>query len=126
MTLREIEHDLKSYVREKYGDMNIQVAVYHNDIDYSSIIQLVCEINGITRADFVSRSRKREIVEARAMFVSFIRSINSRISLQTLGKLIGSRDHTTVINALKKHRDTYIYDKAYKLKYQNLVNQIKL
>lgn len=126
MTLKEIELELKDIVKEKYGDTDIQVAVYRNKIDYDTIIQFVCELNDITRTDFKSKSRKRERVEARAMFVTFVRSINPKTPLETLGRLIGCRDHTTVIHALKKHRDTYIYDKFYKNRYENLVNKIKL
>jgi hypothetical protein len=55
-----------------------------------------------SRAELISASRKRHIVEARQAAAWVLRHAYPRISLQTIGELIGGRDHTTVIYAIAR------------------------
>ena len=58
-----------------------------------------------------SRSRKQEIKRARFAVVYFLRDMMN-LKLQTIGKIIGYRDHSTVIHALKAYENECTYDKT--------------
>jgi chromosomal replication initiator protein len=66
------------------------------------LIGRVAALFELTRAELISASRKRHIVEARQAAAWVLRHAYPRISLQTIGEQIGGRDHTTVIYAIAR------------------------
>ena len=62
-------------------------------IDLKKVVY-ICERNGL-----IKKSRKREVVYARAAAFNFIRQ-NTELSLAAIGDLFG-KDHATVLHALK-------------------------
>jgi len=70
------------------------------------IMEAVVEISGISRGDICSGSRKREKVQARHMFYYCVREIyGNKYSLKMLGKMVGGRDHSSVIHGIKAIND---------------------
>lgn len=65
-----------------------------------------------------NRSRKRELVDARHMMMRLLHDTN--ITLSQTGAIMGGRDHTTVIHALKAHEDLYDTNPAYRNQYEHL------
>ena len=63
---------------------------------FSDVLDLVLERHEVNRKELLSASRKRYLVEARASACY----LGSRMgfSLPTLGKMLGGRDHTTVLH----------------------------
>ncbi|MFA5830864.1 MAG: helix-turn-helix domain-containing protein [Candidatus Paceibacterota bacterium] len=83
------------------GDTPIIEQPLNEEIKIKSIndaIFAVSEAFGITEEILVSSSRKKEIVEARNTLVYCLREY-AGMSFPSIGKLIGGRDHTTVIHS---------------------------
>lgn len=70
-------------------------------IDADLIIDTVCDFFKITKAELIGKKRNKEIVEPRMICIYLITEILN-IPLQTIGDLMGGRDHTTIMNARDK------------------------
>jgi len=67
----------------------------------AGIIDIVCKYFNITKPDIVSKKRNREYVEPR-MIAFYLISEFLNIPLVSIGKLLGGRDHTTVMHGKNK------------------------
>ena len=65
------------------------------------IIEVVAEHFGVRKEDIKSQRRNREIVLPRQISMYLIRILND-ISLQDVGKVLGNRDHSTIIHGYEK------------------------
>ena len=65
------------------------------------IIDTVCEQYGVKKDDIVSKKRQAEIVLPRQVIMYLCRE-NTEASLEEIGKLLGKKDHTTVISGINK------------------------
>ncbi|MGQ1889759.1 chromosomal replication initiator protein DnaA [Thermophagus sp. OGC60D27] len=72
----------------------------HKDISIDQILNNVCDYYGIKPDLLQSRSRKREIVQARQVAMYFSKNMTNS-SLSAIGAVIGGRDHATVLHACK-------------------------
>lgn len=72
------------------------------------IIAAIAIQHGVTVADILGSSRRRNIVKARheamAQVYDRCRVMGERRSLPDLGRIFGGRDHTTCLHALRKMR----------------------
>ncbi len=71
------------------------------EVTPESIIQVVCEHFGITPLDIASQKRNRDIVVPRQIVMYLCRNMTES-PLQTIGKYMGGRDHTTIIHGAEK------------------------
>lgn len=81
----------------------------------------------INESQLKSKSRKRELVEAR-MFVSNFMKQSSNMSLSKIGEFTNS-DHATVLNHLKKYKDYCETDPKFKEKadrFRKWITNLKL
>ncbi len=81
----------------------------------------VCDYFNITRDTLLSKSRKRQIVQARQIAMYLSRALIPNCSLATIGSEIGGKDHATVLHACSTVTDLMSTDRVFK-KY---VNDIK-
>jgi chromosomal replication initiator protein len=65
------------------------------------IIQIVADHFGITPADIVSQKRNADIVYPRQISMYLCRQMTTT-PLQSIGKALGNRDHTTIIHGAEK------------------------
>ena len=65
------------------------------------ILDVVAEHYGVRKEDIKSQKRTKEIVLPRQVAMYLIRLLND-ISLQDVGKLLGNRDHSTIIHGYEK------------------------
>ncbi len=65
------------------------------------IIQIVCDHFQITPLDIASQKRNRDIVLPRQIAMYLCRDMTA-VPLQTIGKSLGGRDHTTVLHGADK------------------------
>ena len=65
-------------------------------------LQLKETIKEITGVDINQVSRKREIIEARAIYYKIIKQIDKKKSLQSIGDTVG-KNHATVLHSLKNY-----------------------
>ena len=70
-------------------------------IDADLIIDTVCDFFKLSKAELIGKKRNKEIVEPRMICIYLITEILN-IPLQTIGDLMGGRDHTTIMNARDK------------------------
>ena len=97
----------------------------NRDISIDKVQKTVCEYFNITRDDLLSKSRKRQIVQARQIAMYLSRQMISNCSLATIGAEIGGKDHATVLHACNTVTDLMSTDKVFR-KYVNDLEQILL
>jgi chromosomal replication initiator protein len=68
------------------------------------VIRSVCEYFDITEAEMKKDSHKPNIVFPR-FIAMYLLSVECKLSLMSIAKIFGKRDHTTVMNAKKKIND---------------------
>lgn len=66
------------------------------------IIKTVADCAGIHPGFITGPSRSREHVHARFVAILLIREMRPDLGTPTIGRLVGDRDHTSIINALRK------------------------
>ena len=71
------------------------------EVTPESIIDVVCDHFGITPLDISSQKRNRDIVVPRQIVMYLCRNMTD-VPLQTIGKYLGGRDHTTIIHGSDK------------------------
>ena len=72
--------------------------------EIDDLIQSLAESLGSTKEKVVSPSRKREIVQVRDTIVFLLREYGE-MSYPAIGRLLGGRDHTTIIHAYRKVKE---------------------
>ena len=85
-----------------------------NDVTIDGVQKVVCEYFNITRDELLSKTRKRNIVQARQIAMYMSRNLISNCSLSTIGAEIGGKDHATVLHACTTVSDLMSTDKAFK------------
>jgi chromosomal replication initiation ATPase DnaA len=93
--------------------------------DITELYEVIENRLGISKDQILGKSRYRPIVDARMVLVYILRTYNKE-TLQSIGKII-DRDHSAVINLIKRFDDYTTTDKRFKKIYENilwaLVNQ---
>lgn len=81
--------------------------------DVETIIEATCEVLNVGRDELVSRKRTRRLTEARCIAIGLILSVRSDVTLVALGKIMGGRDHSTIIHNRQLYNDLYKSDKIF-------------
>lgn len=92
-------------------------------IDY--IQKIVCDHLGVAIEEINSKTRKREIVQARQLAMYFSKK-HTRSSLANIGLQCGNKDHATVLHACKVINNLTDTNKAFKLTVEDLDKKIKM
>ena len=85
-----------------------------SDLSIDAIVRTVCEYFNITRDALLSKTRKRQIVQARQIAMYECRSRIPGCSLSTIGAELGGKDHATVLHSCTTVQDLIDTDKAFK------------
>ena len=85
-----------------------------SDLDIGKVQRSVCEYFNISREDLLSKSRKRQIVQARQIAMYLSRNLISNCSLASIGQEIGGKDHATVLHACSTVSDLMATDKGFR------------
>ena len=104
---REITLDLTARTLSKL----VQTARKEISIDY--IQKTVCEYFKVKMEDIQSKTRKRDVVQARQLAMYFAKQY-TKASLASIGKQIGKRDHATVLHACKTVKNLQETDKQFR------------
>lgn len=92
-------------------------------IDY--IQKVVCNFFNIGVENLQSKTRKREIVQARQVAMYFSKSL-TKSSLATIGAQIGGKDHATVLHACKTVNNLIETDKRFRLQVDEIEKKLKI
>ena len=100
------------------------VAATPNVISVEKIRDMVCDYFALPLDAVMSKTRKREIATARqvAMYLS---KQYTKSSLSVIGKLIGGRDHATVLHACRVVNDLMDTDKNFRMSVKELEQRLK-
>jgi len=92
-------------------------------IDY--IQKVVCDYFGLPLETINSKTRKREIVQARQLAMFFSKK-HTKSSLATIGLHCGNKDHATVLHACRTVNNLYETDKRFRVYVEDLDKKLKL
>ncbi len=87
-----------------YAEEALKDVIYPNkpkEITPNLIIQVVSEHFGVDPDDIISKKRNSEFVLPRQVIMYLCRTLTGD-SLQNIGKILGKKDHTTVIHGINK------------------------
>jgi chromosomal replication initiator protein len=143
-----VAHNIDSNVRELEGalisllaqaslnrkeiDIELAKKMMKNFVKHSSrevsidyIQKLVTEFYGLSVEQLKSKTRKREIVQARQISMYYAKSM-TKASLKSIGTYFGGRDHSTVIHACQTVNDLMDTDKKFKNDVEEIGKRIKI
>lgn len=115
---KEITIDLAKKMIEKF----VKNTTREVTIDY--IQKIVADYFNITVDHLLSKSRKREVVQARQIAMFFSKKLTKQ-SLASIGLQTGSKDHATVLHACKTVNDLMETDKQFKKYVSEIDKKIK-
>ncbi len=95
------------------------------EISMEYIQKLVCEYFEVPVEMVKSKTRKREIVQARQISMYLAKSL-TKTSLKSIGQFFGGRDHSTVIYACQTVEDLIDTDKKFKNYMQDIQKKLKM
>jgi chromosomal replication initiator protein len=104
-------------------DKFVKNTVREVSIDY--IQKVVCDYFNLPVELMKSKTRKREVVQARQIAMFFAKSL-TKSSLATIGMQCGGKDHATVLHACKTVNNLMETDKRFKLYLTELEKKINL
>jgi len=113
-TMMEIAQDIVSKM----------VNTSNRTITIDKIQNIVCDHFSLPLETLLSKSRKREIVQARQIAM-YLAKFHTRESLQNIGRKIGDRDHATVLHACKTVSNLMDTDKSFKAGLKELELKLK-
>lgn len=94
------------------------------DHTVEKIRDMVCEYFSLTVDAIATKSRKREVVQARQIAMYLSKQLTKN-SLSSIGFAIGQRDHSTVLHACKIVSDLMDIDKSFRLNVQEIEKKLK-
>ena len=122
----------QSTLNKKEIDLNLAKSMLKNFIKNSSkeismeyIQKLVCEYFEVPIEMVKSKTRKREIVQARQISM-YLSKLHTKTSLKSIGAFFGGRDHSTVIYACQTVDDLIDTDKKFKGYVADIQKKLKM
>jgi chromosomal replication initiator protein len=122
----------QSTLNRKEIDLGLAKSMLKNFIKNSSreismeyIQKLVCEYFEVPVEMVKSKTRKREIVQARQISMYLAKS-HTKTSLKSIGAFFGGRDHSTVIYACQTVEDLIDTDKKFKTYVLDIQKKLKM
>jgi chromosomal replication initiator protein len=116
---KEINLDLARQIVENF------VRNTNKEISIDYIQKIVSEYFGLTVDQMNSKTRKRNIVQARQLAMFFAKT-HTKTSLTAIGLHCGNKDHATVLHACKTVQNLIETDKEFKGYADDLEKKIKL
>ena len=116
-----------SNVDMRLAERVIKRAVKIDDepLTIDDILDKVCTHFSVTTSAVNSRSRKKDIVMARQVSM-YMAQKYTKMPASRIGKLVGNRDHSTVIHSCSKVEDRLKVDKGFYAELASIENSFKL
>jgi chromosomal replication initiator protein len=134
--VRDLEGVLVSILAHStLADMQIDVALAEKVVSrivnitrkvntVEKIRDAVCEYFSLSVDAISTKSRKREVVQARQIAMYLSKQLTKN-SLASIGLAIGQRDHATVLHACKIVNDLMDIDKSFRMSIQEIEEKLK-
>ena len=101
--------------------------ITHNEnkpVTVEDIIRTVCSHYGLESNTIHTKSRKRDVVQARQVAM-YLAKTYTDLSTAKIGNLIGNRDHATVLHACKTIKALKDVDKAFQTEIDEIQAELK-
>ena len=96
-----------------------KVDIRDNRHEWCDVMRCVCQVWQLTPDDIHSPIRTQQIVYGRHTFNFICRTVLG-MSLESIGRIL-NRDHSTIINSIKKTQDLIEYDKQFARTYKQII-----
>ncbi len=106
------------------GVVNKNIKNTQKELTVDSIYKIVCEYFNVTPDNAQSKTRKREIVQARQIAMYFSKTL-TKSSLASIGAQIGGKNHATVLHACKTVNNLMETDRSYSDIVRNIEKKLK-
>ena len=116
-----------SHIDMRLAERVIKRAVKVDDrpLTVDEIIETVCNHFNVAASSVAGRSRKREFVVARQVSM-YLAQKYTKMPASRIGKLVGGRDHSTVIHSCSQVENRLKTDKAFSSEVSSIENSFKL
>lgn len=101
------------------------VNIKEKPITIDDILEKVCNHFNVSLADVNGKSRKRDLVVARQVSM-YLTQKYTKMPTNRIGKLIGNRDHSTVIHSCTQVEERMKIDKSFAHEVQSIENSFRL
>ena len=101
------------------------VKVNEEPLTIDEIIESVCQHYNVTTANVNSRSRKKEYVMARQVSI-YLAQKYTKLSASRIGRMVGGRDHATVIYSCNQVEQRIKIDKKFSSEISSIENSFKM
>lgn len=94
--------------------------------DIASVLRIVEAVEHVTGMHFDTfnvKSRRDELVTARHLFMYMVRD-NMKLTLSTIGRMLGGRDHSTIIHGIQT-ADNWITNQLFYKRENKLINDTR-
>jgi chromosomal replication initiator protein len=95
------------------------------ELSIEYISKVVCDYFSMSVDALQTKTRKREVVQARQIAMYFSKSL-TKFSLASIGAQIGSKDHATVLHACKTVNNLKDTDKNFRLCVEEIEKKLKM
>jgi len=94
--------------------------MYRKSLEIGNIIDECCRVNDVNEKTLRWKVRKRKYVNCRFMISFMINKYFPHVSVHQIKLYIGVDNHTSVLNAIKRHQQYYSVDNDYKDKFDKV------
>ena len=101
------------------------VRVEQKQISIQMIQDIVCKYFNLEQSILQTKSRKREIVQARQITM-YLSKKYTDCSFSLIGKMIGKKDHATVLHACKTIKDQIDINKSFRSSIEEIESQLRV
>ena len=134
--IREIEgalNKLIAYANIEHTEITLDIAEQElaniiapekpREITPQLIVEVVAEYYGITVDQMISKNKSKNITEPRQIAMYLCRELTNN-PLESIGKLLGGRDHSTIIHGANKVADEYKRNEEYRKQIDSIKKKI--
>jgi len=125
--LRRIMRDILNQEIDEYRS-KIRESIYgtESQIGIDDIMDYVCERYNITPEVMQVKTRKRNIMECRQVIHWMLRNnvTFNTMSLEVIGKIVGDKDHATVMHSVKQINNMIQTDRPFRERLMIMCNEL--
>lgn len=108
----KLEKELGKEVKVTVEIIDTDKNPYHHNTAINNLFKCISEIHGVSVRVMISKIREERIVKARYHLMSILRGMG--YSYQYIGDLLGGRNHATILNGVRNHKNLMATDENYR------------
>lgn len=105
-------------------EQNVKIKAESTPLSIQQIQEIVCKYYNLELSQIQTNSRKREIVQARQITM-YLSKKYTNSSFSHIGKIVGKKDHATVLHACKTIKDQIEINKTFRSSVEEIEGLLK-